>query len=536
MKRNLIAVAAVGLAGALALTGCSSSPETSGSGTSAEGSATAGGTNYVTVNGSEPESPLLPGDTNETGGGKILSLIGAGLAYYDAKGASHLELAESIDTDDSQVYTIKLKPGQKFSDGTEIKAKNFVDAWNYTVKNDLKQSYFFSSIKGYEAGKDMEGLEVVDDTTFKVTLQQPEADWPQRLGYAAYQPMADAAFEDIKAYGEKPVASGPYMVQEWNHDESVLVVPNPEYQGPRKAQNDGVRYKFYAQLDAAYNDLLADNLDVMDSIPDVALANFRDELGGRSVNKPVALFYSFTIDSDDAHFTGEEGKLRRQALSMAINRKEITETIFQGVKSPARDFTAPVIPGFNDNLKGSEVLDFNPEKAKELWAKADAMSPWEGAFKIAYNADGGHQAWVDAVCNSIKNSLGIAAEGDSYPDFKSLRTKVSEHKMDTAYRTGWLADYPSEYNFLGPLYGTGASSNDGQYSNPEFDNLLKQGLAASNQQESEKFFNEAQEILLQDLPAIPLWYSNGTGGHSTLVDNVEFGWDSVPLYYQVTKK
>lgn len=522
MKKSIVAVVTLGLGGVLALTGCSSSVNPN-EGKTAENGASMGGENYVTTNGSEPENPLIPGQTNEGGGGKIISLVNSGLFYYDENGEPHEDLAESLKTEDSQTYTITLKKGQKFSDGTEIKAENFTRAWNKAVKDNMNQNSFFASIKGYVPGKEMEGLEVIDDYTFKVTLNQAEADWPLRLGYRAYYPLPDVAFEDPVAYGENPVASGPYKVKQWNHNEDITLVPNENYYGPRKAHNDGVHIIFYPKLDAAYNDLLSDNLDVIDTIPDIALTTFRDELGDRAVNKPSALFYSFTIDEDDAHFSGEEGKLRRQALSMAINRPEITSAIYNNVKTPAKDFTSPVIPGYNPDIKGSEVLAYNAEKAKEIWAQADAISPWEGTFKLAYNADGGHQSWVDAVCNSIKNTLGIEAEGDAYPDFKSLRTKISNHEMKTAYRTGWAADYPSQYNFLGPLYRTGASGNDGLYSDPEFDKLLNEGLAAKDVKAATQKFSQAQEILFKDLPAIPLWYSNATGGYSNKVQNVKFG-------------
>src|SRR5690606_27093485 len=126
------------------------------------------------------------------------------------------------------------------------------------------------------------------------------------------------------------------------------------------------------------------------AVRDSAFANFESDLGDRAVNQPAAIFQSFTIPERLEHFSGEEGNLRRQAISMAINRKEITDVIFQGTRTPASDFTSPVIDGWTDSLEGSEVLDFNEEKAKELWAEADKISPWSGTFQIAYNADGGH--------------------------------------------------------------------------------------------------------------------------------------------------
>ncbi|PKQ14801.1 MAG: ABC transporter substrate-binding protein, partial [Actinobacteria bacterium HGW-Actinobacteria-8] len=212
-----------------------------------------------------------------------------------------------------------------------------------------------------------------------------------------------------------------------------------------------------------------------------------------------------------------------------------TDVIFQSTRTPASDFTSPVISGWSDSIPGSEVLEYNPDKAVELWAEADAISPWTGTFKIGYNADGGHQGWVDAVINSIKNTLGIDAEGNPYPTFGEFRTDITGRVIDSAFRTGWQADYPSLFNFLGPIYGTGAGSNDGDYSSAEFDALLKEGSAMTDTDEANATFQKAQEILFKDLPAIPLWYSNVTGGYADTVDNVVFDWHSVPLYYEITK-
>jgi len=86
------------------------------------------------------------------------------------------------------------------------------------------------------------------------------------------------------------------------------------------------------------------------------------------------------------------------------------------------------------------------------------------------------------------------------------------------------------------LYATNAGSNDGDYSNPEFDKLLNKGASETDIDAANADFQAAQEILLEDLPATPLWYSNVTGGYDDTVSNVKFGWNSVPLYYEITKK
>jgi len=537
VKRSRIGLGLIALAaaGSLALAGCASGGSTAGSGEAKGG--------IITANGSEPQNPLIPTNTNEVGGGKILDSIFAGLVYYAADGSAHNDLAESIETEDATTYTIKIRKDAKFADGTPVKAENFVKAWNYgaDVANEQLSSYFFEDIEGFsyeESVAELPGLKVVDDNTFTVTLNKAASDFPLRLGYSAFYPLPDVAFEDMEAFGQNPVGNGPYKLADekaWEHDVQIKLVKNDEYNGPREVKNDGLTIVFYASQDAAYADLQGGNLDVLDAVPDSALATFKDDLGDRAVNQPAAIFQSFTVPARLAHFDGEEGKLRRAAISMAIDRAEITDVIFDGTRTPASDFTSPVIDGWSDSLQGAEVLEFNPEKAKELWAQADAISPWSGVFEIAYNADGGHQGWVDAVTNSIKNTLGIDAAGRPYPTFAEARTEITNRTIQTAFRTGWQADYPGLFNFLGPIYATNAGSNDGDYSSPEFDELLQKGSVETDAAKANEYYQQAQEILLKDLPATPLWYSNVTGGYGEGVSNVQFGWNSVPLYYEITK-
>jgi oligopeptide transport system substrate-binding protein len=535
IKRIGVAAIALAAAGALTLSGCTSGAPSS---TDGAGDSTA----VITTDSVEPQNPLVPTNTNEVGGGLIVDSIFAGLIFYAADGAPVNDVAESIETDDAQHYTIKLKADQKFTNGEPVTANSFVDAWNYgaLLSNEQLSSYFFESIEGFSYDEDSEltGLEVVDDTTFTVTLKQPESDFPLRLGYSAFYPLPESAFEDIAAFGENPVGNGPYMLDgegAWKHNEKIDLVVNPDYNGGRKPVNGGLDIIFYATTDAAYADLQGGNLDVLTNIPDGALSTYEDEFAGRSVNQAAAIFQSFTIPARLPHFDGEEGALRRAAISKAINREEITDVIFSGTRTPAHDFTSPVIDGYSEDIPGSEVLDFDADEAKKLWAEADAIAPWDGTFQIAYNADGGHQGWVDAVSNQLKNNLGIDASGAPYPTFAEVRTAITDRTIQTAFRTGWQADYPALFNFLGPIYGTDAGSNDGDYSSPEFDALLAEGLAETDLDAANAIFQQAQEILFTDLPVIPLWYATVNGAWSETVDNVEFGWNSVPLYYQVTK-
>lgn len=535
MKFKRSALFAGMTAGALVLTACGGSDSADDNAGGEADTSTP-----ITVHGTEPQNELIPSNTNEVGGGKIIDLIFAGLVSYEADGSTTDEMAESFETDDDKVWTITIEDGWEFSNGDPVTADSYVDAWQAGAYN--LNSYFYENIEGHDEEEESEltGLEVIDDQTFEVTLKEATPDFPLTLGYSAYYPLPEEAIDDPDEFGQSPIGNGPYKLADedaWEHDVQIELVPNESYEGVREVQNGGVTVKFYENTDSAYSDLLANQLDVLDDIPDSALASFEDELGDRSVNQGAAVFQSFTIHTELDHFKmDEEGKLRRAAISHAIDRDEIAETLFEGTKESAKEFTSPVVAGFDENIDGNEVLEYDPDKAVELWAEADEISEYNDTFTLAYNADADHQPWVDAVTNSIKNTLDIEAEGDPYASFADFRTDVTERNVDGAFRTGWQADYPSMSNFLGPLYATGAGSNDGDYSNETFDKLIKEGnsLIADDEDAAIAKYAEAQEELLRDLPAIPTWYDTANGGWSENVDNVEFGWNGVPLYHEVT--
>lgn len=535
MSRRRWGVGALALVSAVTLTlaGCSAGGDSNTGGGADASSA-------ITTNGSEPQNPLITYGTTETGGGKILTSIYAGLVSYDADGAIQNEVAESIDSDDNVVWTITVADGWTFTDGEEITAQTFVDTWTAGAQ-DPDGAYWFYTIEGAsdDGSTVPTGLAVVDDMTFTVTLKAPDADFPLRLGYTAYMPLPSAAFEDMEAFGENPVGNGPYMLDgegAWRHDEGINLVPNPDYAGVREVANDGLNIVFYTSLEAAYADAQGGNLDVLDTVPDTAFATYEADFPERSVNQPAAIYQGFNIPFYLPDFgNDEEGQLRRAAISMAINREEITETIFEGTRTPASDFTSPVVEGWTEDLPGVEVLEYNPEEAKAKWAEAEAIKPYTGTFTIAYNSDGGHQAWVDAVANSVANTLGIEASGQPFPTFAAALDLRTTGTLTGATRAGWQADYPSQGNFLSAQYSTGASSNYEGYTNPEFDAILAEAAAAPSPEDAAVLYEQAQELLLRDLPSIPLWYANAVGVWSEGVDNVVFGWDSVPLYNEITK-
>ncbi|MGW0251040.1 peptide ABC transporter substrate-binding protein [Nocardia goodfellowii] len=521
-NRAIALTAAALVATSLGLTACSSSDDSADAG-------------IVTVNGGEPQNPLVPSNTNENMGGRVVDRLYAGLKYYDANGKAHNEMAEKIETTDRQNYKITIKPDWKFTDGTVVKAKNFVDAWNYGAlgTNAQLQSYVYASIAGFDEvsaeppkAQTMRGLKVVDDRTFTVELTQPSIDFELSLGYAPYYPLPDVAFKDMKAFGEAPVGNGPYKFKTWEHNVKIDLDKNPDYQGGRPAKNDGLRFVHYQSFDTAYADLQGGNLDALDTIPASALSTYKNDLGDRAISKPTAQNQHIGIQSSVPHFGGEEGVLRRKAISMAINREQICDKIFHGTRKPALDFTASTLPGFNGNLPGVENLKYNPDEAKKVWAQADAISPWSGQYQFSYNSDGGHQEWAEAVINSIKNTLGIDAVATPYPTFKQIRDEVNAKTIGKAFRYGWQGDYPTMLQFLTSQYFSFSDTNNVDYNNPEFDRLLKAALAASSEEESYKLVGEAQALMIKDMADIPLWDYIAAAGVSDRVKG-ELAWSGL---------
>ncbi|MFE2815552.1 ABC transporter substrate-binding protein [Streptomyces nigra] len=496
----------------------------------------------------DPQNPLEPANTNEVQGGKVLSMIFRGLKQYDPKtGEAKNMVAERIETSDSQHFTVTLKDGWTFSDGEKVTAKSFVDAWNYgaSLENNQKNAYFFSYIEGYDQvhpeqgeqrAKTMSGLKVVDERTFTVTLSQKFSGFPDTLGYNAFVPLPRSFYEDHAGWLAKPVGNGPYTVQSYTRGSEMRLVRWDAYTGPDAARNDGVTLKVYTDNNTAYTDLMAGNLDLVDDVPAQQLKNVRADLDGRYLNTPAGIIQTLSFPHYDKRWTGPGADKVRKGLSRAIDREQITRTIFQGTRTPATDWTSPVLGaegGYKAGLCG-EWCAYDAAAARRLIEEGGGLPG--GQVKITYNADtGSHKLWVDAVCNSINNALNDdkACVGNPIGTFADFRSKSTTQKIAGPFRAGWQMDYPLTQNFLQPLYYTNASSNDGKWSNKEFDRLVDRANAETDPAKAVKLFQQAEEVVRDEMAAVPLWYQNGSAGWSERLSDVTLNPFSVPVYEQI---
>ena len=504
--------------------------------------------NTVAIGIAEPQH-LIPSNTTESNGAEVLASLFYPLVNFDAENQPVEVAAESITPDKAnKVWTVKLKPGFTFHNGEPVVAQNYVDAWNYASygPNGQGGSYFFSRVAGYadlqstdpdgEEGsqkapapkaKKLTGLKVVDESTFTITLSAPFASFKSLLGYTVFYPLPKAAFSSdgvlAEGFEDAIIGNGPFKMKgKWEHDSKIEVEKVADFKG-QVPKIDAITWKIYQEDSAQYADLVAGNLDVQTQIPIESLASASADLGDRFQKSPNSSFQFVGFPL----FQNEFKDVRvRQAISMAINRQEITDQVFLGSQTPATSFVSPVVAGYRENTCGANCT-YNPAEAKKLYEAA--KGPAE--IKITYNADGPHKAWIDATCNQIKASLGVNCTGQGEPKFADMLTKVEKKQPVGLIRLGWLMDYPLMENYLGPLYGTGGSSNYYGYSNKDFDKLVAEGSSAATPEEAIKKWQAAEDLLAKDMPVIPLRNGQHVYGYSQKVQNVKVDlFQKVDLY------
>ncbi|MFF0527982.1 ABC transporter substrate-binding protein [Nocardia amikacinitolerans] len=482
----------------------------------------------LTLNTTEPENPLVPGDTTDAGGSKILRTLFKGLVDYDPRTAAPRNaVAESIETTDSRVFTVTLKHGWTFHDGTPVTAHSFVDAWNYTAyaPNQQQGAGFLSVIEGFDAvnapdpsgtpvassgspaARTMSGLRVLDEHRFTITLAAPLPSFVNRLGYLAYAPLPKRFFTDRAGYLAHPIGNGPFEFVSHATGSSLTIQRDENYSGPQKPAIERAEFRFNKTLEAAYADVVANRLDFLEVLPGDALVGgrYKQDLAGRHFTRAGTGLQSITFPLYDPRFADPRV---RQAISMSIDRQHVIDTVFTGDRIPAPGLVPSTVRGATEG-QCRELCEHRPRQARELFDSTG----FQGPIEIASNVDSANEKWLTAVCSSITAALGRECRFQPVATLGEFRRQINAHQMRTIYRTGWVADYPSIENFLNPLYRTGGSSNTGGYSNPQVDALLARADATANEQESWSLYQQAERLVLQDMPAIPL-----------VVPGVQTGW------------
>lgn len=419
--------------------------------------------------------------------------------------------------EDATVWTFYLVEGAKFHDGSDVTAEDFKYAWERicTPANESEVSYHLSAVEGYDAMQDetateLSGVKVVDDYTLEVTLTYGFADFEYVVGHPALAPVPQEAVEaDPEAFAEKPVGNGPFMMTEpWAHDQYIKVEKFADYYG-EEPNIDGIEYKIIGDIDSAFLEFQAGNLDFTD-IPTGQIQSTVDQYGespdGYTLNpgEQVSLgaeqaIYYLTINNTDAVMS--DAKVR-EAISLAIDRQDICDKVYEGTRVPASSIVPPGIVGHK--LNAFQYSEYDVEAAKAALAEAGYPNG-EGfpTIKLDYNTGSNHQDVLALVQEDLA-AIGITAElqGSEWAQYLD-KLAVPDYQIG---RLGWIADYPIMDNFLYPLFTTGSADNYSKFSNEEVDALLDEARTTTDADERIALYQEAEKIVGDNATVIPMNY------------------------------
>ena len=278
----------------------------------------------------------------------------------------------------------------------------------------------------------MSGLKVVDDMTFTIQTTEPVSNLPVRLGYSAFAPLPDSFFADPKAFEKKPIGAGPFKMDSISNTEFVLS-KFADFSGATKANVDKLTFRVYQDPAAAYADAVAGSLDYIDdsNIPQDQFVGdaYKSDFPDRTSQRESLVMGWITFSPNDPQL--KDNVDLRKAISRAIDRDLIVKQIFSGTRTPATGWVSPAVDGFKAGACGDSCT-FDAAAAK---AAFEAAGGYKGTLTMTYNADSPNKAWSEAVCNSIKNTLGIECVAVPTVDFATFNKKLDADELKGIFRS-----------------------------------------------------------------------------------------------------
>jgi oligopeptide transport system substrate-binding protein len=379
-------------------------------------------------------------------------------------------------------------------------------------------SYHLAGIKGFDemqagTAKTLSGVDASDPATLKVALDKPNCEFFLRTIHSVYSPMPKAAGDPNKnrAFVDAPIGNGPFMMDgKWEHDRGLKLKRFADYGAGDPAYLEHVEISITAKgYDDEYAGFQNGTFDWARMNPPVlsqARSTYlpKKEWITRNTNGMNYLLPMTTqkpLDSPEA----------RKAISYAIDRDAIINSVFQGSYTPATSFVPPVFEGWQPGV--CDACEYDLKKAKQL-AKEAGLTPGT-KLNMQFNADAGHDLWMAAIKDQLQTNLGLVVNMTSVP-FDDMLKNERQPTSTGLYRSAWGADYPTMENFLTPLLstsaiqpdakGVAAGDNKGRFTNKEFDDLLDQAKANPDEKERIKLYNKAEKIAIGDnMAEIPLW-------------------------------
>ena len=525
-RRNFLKVAGVSAA-ALGLAACGGSKSGSTATSGSTAGSTAGGTNtagFTVQYGSNPET-LDPALNSAIDASNTIITIFEPLLLINENNEVIGGQAESWEaSEDGLTWTFTMRDGLKWSDGTDLTAKDFEYSFKRMANPDTAAPYAetcLGMIDGFDAAQagDPDALNVKasdDGKTLTIVLSYPCSYFDKMAAFAAMSPVQQAT---VEANGDSWctsadtfVSNGPYMITDWTPSERIVLTKNPNYVGgwdSSKIVSDTITLLLLEDSSAsfaAYNSgeaVLIKDVPT-DEIPSLTKA---DDGGDLYVDTILGTYYVSLNLQRDAF---QDAKVRK-ALSLAIDRDYVASTIMQGTYTTADSIVGPGIVDesgyFHDNGNAPYIsadYEANLAEAKKLLEEAGYPNG-EGYPTIEYSTnDAGYHVPLAEYLQQAWGDLGITLTINKM-EWSSFTPARRAGEYDVA-RNGWVMDYNDPSNML-DLFCTGNGNNDGKYSNPDFDAAIDASRVADSAEHFAQL-HKAEDILMEDTGCLPIAYYN----------------------------
>lgn len=477
---------------------------------------------------------------------RVINDLFAGLVDFDQANRPISGMASHWDISvDGLTYTFHLRDGLKFSDGSPIKASDFVFSWKRLVDPKTGSSYAFllkdidgaNAITDGKASIDTLGVSAPDDKTFVVKLSHPTNAFLNYITTPDAFVVSEAA---VKKYGNdwtKPqniVTSGAYLLKEHVVNGYILAEKNPLYYQADMVKIPSVKYFPFVDANASISNYKTGALDTTwQNVPIDQYQSLKKQYPNELHTFPWERVEFLNLNMKLPKYANN-AKLR-QALAMAIDRETLAEVVLSAGQTPLYGVVTPTIENgkYKDIRYSWSTLPQSQKlaKAKELYKEAgfSASKPLEITLK--YQTNDLYKKVMIAIASMWQNNLGIKVTLVN-EERKVLSQDWKNANYDIAQGT-WGADYNSVTTYI-PMFICNNGNNRSHYCNPKYDALVAQAEATSDPAKQEKLYKEALNIVMSDMPIIPLYEPthqrlvstrvNGYDIDTNYLDNVQSKW------------
>ncbi|MCS4270102.1 MULTISPECIES: ABC transporter substrate-binding protein [Raoultella] len=468
----------------------------------------------VRNNGSEPSS-LDPHKVESDVEFNIISDLFEGLVSVSPAGEIQPRLAAKWENKDNTVWTFHLRPGVTWSDGTAITAQDIVWSWQRLVSPATASPYasypgnmHIVNAQDIAQGKktpDTLGVKAIDDATLEVTLSQPNAAFLPMLAHPSLVPIDKVL---VSRFGEKwtkpehMVTSGAYKLSQWVVNERIVAERNPRYWDNADTVINKVTYLPISSEAADVNRYKAGEIDIVYTVPINQFTQLKKTMGDQLDVSPQLATYYYEFNTTKPPFNDPRVRL---ALNMALDKDIIAEKVLGQGQRPAWLISQPDIGGvkLHNPDYASWPRDKRIAEAKKLLSEAGYNDSHPLVFNLLYNTSESHQRVAIAASSMWKKNLGVEAKLQNQ-EWKTMLDTMHTHNFD-AVRYAWIADYDDAATFLNN-FRTGDSENTSQYSNPAYDEALRNAAKAPDVATRGKFYQQAEDLLGKDVPAVPVYH------------------------------